>query len=82
MMLRGISPRSREHGLLPWPEQIKKAVGDLILASAARVGRELNFIGPGAIGLIYKELDAMTEVEELEKTWINNQFLFSVKDKS
>ncbi|MCX5888105.1 MAG: hypothetical protein NTY36_01470 [Deltaproteobacteria bacterium] len=61
--------------------QIKQAVGDLLMASAARIGRELNFIGPGAIGLIYHALEDMTAAGELEKTWINNQFLFSVRNE-
>ncbi|MHB9074623.1 MAG: hypothetical protein ACYC6G_13990 [Desulfobaccales bacterium] len=62
--------------------QIKEAVMDLVIASASRIGRHLNFIGQDEISRVCAELEAMAATGEIEKSWINGQALFSIKEQS
>lgn len=56
--------------------QIEAAVKALLMASAARVARYLNFVGREEVRQVFDELEAMAKAGELQRSWINHQVIF------
>lgn len=63
-------------------EMIKKGLGELFMASAARIGNFLDYTGPEQIGEIFAEMEDMAAAGELNREWINHQLLFSLPEES